>query len=83
MKKAPDKIYLRVAPSGAIMPVVHTKPAEDPQRCVEYVRADLVVETRKINEWTGPDGRKHRTYADRQRDASQKRERERECPETE
>lgn len=51
MKKAPDRIYLRVAPSGAIMPVIHLKPVEESQirRCdrsrqksIEYVRADLV-----------------------------------------
>ena len=42
MKKAPDKIYLRVAPSGAIMPVIHLEPAGGSQKSVEYVRADLV-----------------------------------------
>ncbi len=71
MKKAPDRIYLRVAPSGAIMPVVHTKPAEGSQKSIEYVRADtlpvsvlLEINKRKVVEWIGPDGTKHRTYRD-------------------
>lgn len=42
VKKAPDRIYLRVAPSGAIMPVIHTEPPKGSQRSVQYVRADLL-----------------------------------------
>ncbi len=58
---APDRIYLRVTPSGAVMTVAHPKPAEGSQKSVEYVRADLLdVKTlleinkkRKVSEWIG------------------------------
>ncbi len=68
MKVAPDRIYLRVAPSGAIMPVIHTEPPKGSQKSVQYVRADL-LDVKTLLEL-------NKTYADRMLDASLKRERD-------
>lgn len=41
MKAAPERIYLRRFPSGALLSVVHEEPLEGMDQ-IEYVRADLV-----------------------------------------
>ncbi|KKM97141.1 hypothetical protein LCGC14_1171100 [marine sediment metagenome] len=41
MKAAPERIYLRRFPSGALLSVVHEEPLEGMDQ-TEYVRADLV-----------------------------------------
>jgi len=42
MKSAPERIYLRRCPSGAMLPVVHEEPLEGADH-VEYVRVDLAA----------------------------------------
>lgn len=53
MKSAPEIIYLRRFPSGALLSVVHEEPLEGVKQTA-YIRADLVYTTEENDNGQAP-----------------------------